>query len=102
MQIMKPLRMATTANTPVVFEFPGIECMWFRVKNLTDDNIYVGFSGDTVEDSRCIPAGAFEDIIPNQSAKFPQKGDGVSALQIIAAETNGDGVEVECMRYIEV
>lgn len=102
MEIMKPLRMATVANTPVVFEFRDVECMWFRVKNFTDDYIYVGFTGDTAEESRCIPAGAYEDIVPNQSPKFPQRGDGANSLQVIAAETNPQGVEVECMRYIKV
>lgn len=92
MGVFKMQRKAVTANTEYAFKF-DVTGREFLVKNLTEGDIYVGFtSGEDKSQRLLLPAGTAQ-IITGMTI------NGSNTIYVFSTVTHGKGVEVQCLSW---
>lgn len=86
------IRQPTVANVKAVYEF-DVTGKQFLIKNLTEDDIHVGFSeSNEAADMIAIPGGCAQVL-----TGFNVSGS--ENVVILPAATSEKGVEVQCLRW---
>ena len=92
MVVFKMQRKAVTANTEYAFKF-DVTGREFLVKNLTEGDVYVGFTkGENNSERLLIPAGTAQ-VVTGMIIK------GSDTIYIFSTVTHGKGVEVQCLSW---
>lgn len=100
MASLKAQTQGTTAGESYTLKF-DVKCSKFLVKNLSGGTIHVCFGEYNEDDSVTIPEDSAQVLIRNELPSL--KNDNYTDTICVKADAASDiGVEVQCLKFIEV